>query len=174
MTLMNIRLFSLLLFLAGCLSVARGIEPPPLVEGGWHGKPLTLGEAARNDLRSQAVQLVESSNFYTTTDGVFPTYTLPGAVFWVQKEYRETVAGSYVVFNFPEPRKIKTLRDEITVTRRVIGLNRDNYASSLFTIDGQGSVVGHGKYRGDYCIEFLRALKKDVQDNADPAPSPQG
>jgi hypothetical protein len=42
----------------------------------------------------------------------------------------------------------------------VIGLNGREYASSLYTIDEELRIVGHAKYSGPLCVEFLKLVKK--------------
>jgi hypothetical protein len=50
------------------------------------------------------------------------------------------------------------------VAEIVIGLNRNDYASSLFTVDESGAVVGHAKYSGERCVEIMKAVTQYTHD----------
>jgi hypothetical protein len=39
------------------------------------------------------------------------------------------------------------------------GLNGEQYATSLFTIDESGQLVGHSKYSGVACVNLLRTVR---------------
>jgi hypothetical protein len=78
--------------------------------------------------------------------------------------YRKTVSGKYLLVSFKEPRKIKTVGGEVSVREILIGLNRPDYASSLYTIDDEGRIVGHAKHSGPLCVEFLELAKKISDD----------
>jgi hypothetical protein len=105
-------------------------------------------------LFSKAVTLLESSNFNSRA----PLWD------WNMDEilegYRKTVSGRYFLVSFKEPRKIKTIGGEVSVREIVIGLNGREYASSLYTIDDEGRIVGHAKHSGLLCVEFLTLVKK--------------
>ena len=76
--------------------------------------------------------------------------------------YHKALAGNCVTVTFPLPRLIKTHGNDMVVSRIVVGLNRPDYAEGLFTLDGTGSVAGHGKYSGELCIVLMRTIKNEV------------
>ena len=126
------------------------------------GKQTPLTREAVQTLYSKALELLETSNF---------NFRLR-----VHEEYRQTVAGKYLLVSLKEPQKIKTVGGEVSVREIVIGLNRSNsiaivegvsyadYASSLFTIDDEGRVVVHAKFSGQMCIELMKLVKKIAGD----------
>ena len=124
------------------------------------GKPSALPEPAQQELYQQAVQLVETSNFHSDPGDQYHLFKLPK----VQSDYRQEVAGRFLLIVFPTPQQIKTIGGEITVSEIIVGLNRDDYASGLFTIDDSGRVIGHGKYDGGHCIQMLKAVKQFSPD----------
>ena len=112
------------------------------------------------------MELLETSNFNSRTSG------LDWSISKIHEEYRQTVAGKYLLVSLIEPQRIKTVGGEVIVREIVIGLNRPDcvaivegvsyadYASSLFTIDDEGRVVVHAKYSGLMCIELMKLVKK--------------
>ncbi len=120
------------------------------------GKVRVLSEQAQQALCLQAIQLVETSNFHSDPGDHSHIFKRPQ----VQSDYRREVAGKFLLIGFPTPRKIKTIGGEITVSEIVVGLNRDGFASSLFTIDDSGRVIGHAKYSGERCIQLLNAVRQ--------------
>ena len=104
-------------------------------------------------LYGKALLVLESSNFNSS------------APLWgwdmskVLAEYSDAVARDRLIITFTEPERISTVGGTIAVREIVIGLNRPDYASSLHTVDDQGQVVGHAKYNGFLCIEFLDLVK---------------
>ncbi len=78
--------------------------------------------------------------------------------------YRKTVSGKYLLVSFKQPRKFKTVGGEINVREIIIGLNRPDYASSLYTIDDEGRIVAHTKYSGPLCVGLLEFVKR-IADN---------
>lgn len=154
------------LILVFCTSLLVGITTPShaaeiaLAELHLAGKPPVLSEKGQQALCQQAIQLVETSNFHSDPGDQFHIFKLPQ----VQSDYRREVAGKFLLIAFSTPRKIKTIGGEITVSEIVVGLNRDDYASSLFTIDESGRVLGHAKYAGERCIQLLNAVKQLTPD----------
>ena len=119
-----------------------------------YGKQRALAPEAIQALYSKAIEVLESSNFNSRA----PRWQWN--ISKLHQDYRETVAGKYLLISFPAPQKMKTVGGEISVREILIGLNRSDYASSLFTIDDEGRIVGHGKYSGGLCIELLQVVKK--------------
>ncbi len=148
------------LLLNGALQLSRAEEAPPAVELQARDKQVPLSADAQQKLRQQALMLVQTSNFHSSPDDEHHIFTLPQ----IQREYRKTVAGKFLLVSFARPQKIRTTGGEITVREIIVGLNRDDYASSLFTIDASGTVVGHAKYDGGSCIEILKTIKQFDHD----------
>lgn len=147
------------LLLIGFVPLSQAGEAA-LAEVHLPGKATVLPEQARPELCRQACQLVETSNFHSDPGDQYHFFTLPQ----VQNDYRREVAGKFLLIDFPTPPKIKTIGGEITVSEIIVGLNRDDFASSLFTIDDSGRVVGHSKYAGELCIRLLNAIKQFTPD----------
>ena len=129
-----------------------------------YGKDVSLTLEAIQSLSSNAVQLVESSNFNSVS---------PPANSWqdygvtkTQNAYRQTISGRHLLVSFRETRTIKTVGGALKVKEIVIGLSRDDFASPLHTIDDEGRIIGHGKYSGPLCVQFMGQVKKltDSQD----------
>ena len=126
------------------------------------GKPIPLTQESVQTLYSKALELLETSNF--------------NSLALVHEEYRQTVAGKYLLISLKEAQRIRTVGGEVIVKEIVIGLNRPDsiatvggvsyteYASSLFTIDDEGRVVAHAKYSGSMCIELTKLVKKIAGD----------
>lgn len=136
--------------------MSRASEPAPSVELHLHDRQTTLSAAGKQQLAQEALQLVKSSNFHSGPGDKYHFFTLTG----VQNDYRREVAGKYLLVSFSTARAIKTTGGDVTVSEVVIGLNRNDYASSLFTIDGTGRVVAHTKYSGERCIEIFKTIKQ--------------
>jgi len=107
------------------------------------GKQPPLSQEQIQTLHSKALELLETSNFNSRAS------LSHKSISEVHEEYRQTVAGKYLLVSLKGPLKIKTDGGEVIVREIVIGLNRpDNiaivggvsyaeYASSLFTIDDE-------------------------------------
>ena len=145
--------------------------PPPNYAVVLHyGKETALTQEKAQLLYSKAVELLASSNFNSRA----PRWDW--SISKIHAEYRQTVSGKYLLVSFKTSRKIVTVEGEVSVREIVIGLNRPDsiaivggvsyadYASSLFTIDDEGRVVGHAKYSGPLCIELLKVVKKIAND----------
>ncbi len=104
--------------------------------------------------------LLKTSNFNSAAHAK----PFRGGIPRVQAKYRKAVSGRYLIITFPQSRKFKTLGGEITALEIVVGLNRVDYADSLFTIDAEGRVVEHAKYSGTKGIELFNAIKQAIND----------
>ena len=82
----------------------------------------------------------------------------------VLTEYGDAVAGKHLLLYFPQPKRFDTVGGTITAREVLIGLNRQDYASSLHTIDSSGQVVGHAKYSGTLCIELKKLVDAIVSE----------
>lgn len=123
-----------------------------------YGKEMGRDQGTLQPLYSKAIELLESSNFNSRA----PRWK------WNMSEilegYRKTVSGQYFLVSYKEPRKIKTVAGEVSVREIIIGLDRPDYASSFYTIDDEGRIVGHAKYSGPLCVEFLNLVKRIAGD----------
>jgi len=135
-----------------------------------HGIKQELSESVQNKLLEQALELLKTSNFHSGKGDKNNLFTLHD----VQNDYRATVSGRFLVCRFQPGKKVTTVGGDIFVSEIVTGLNRDDYASRLFTVDQDGSVVGHAKYSGDLCIKILQAIPNLKQDAEQDAPSNGG
>lgn len=119
-----------------------------------------LAEQQQAALRSATLRLLATSNFNSVRHrgilGTTPQH--------VHAAYRKTVSGRYLVLSFQVPERIKTVGGDIDVLEVVVGLNRPDYADSLFTIDAKGRVVHHGKYSGALCLELVKEVLKALPD----------
>jgi len=152
------------LFVFGFAFPVQAAESMTPVEVYSQGIKQELSESVQNKLLEQALELLKTSNFHSGKGDKNNLFTLYG----VQNDYRATVSGRFLVCRFQPGKKVTTVGGDIFVSEIVIGLNRDDYASRLFTVDQDGSVVGHAKYSGDLCIKILQAipnLKQDAPSN---------
>lgn len=147
---------ALCLLFSGCLQTIRAGEALPLVELHFRNKQVVLTEPGQQRASRLAMQLLETSNFHSGPGDKYHMFTLSDT----QRKYRQVVAGKFLLVSFPEPRKVTTIGGEIVVSEIVLGLNRDDYAMGLFTIDATGSVVAHSKYSGVHCVEILKTVKQ--------------
>ena len=109
-------------------------------------KQANPSDDVQQQLRQQALRLVQSSNFHSGPDGENQIFTFTG----VQQDDRDSVSsGDYLLVTFPTSQKIKTVGGEITASEIIWGLRRSGGKNSLFTIDESGRVVSHAKYAGE-------------------------
>ena len=147
---------SLLAFLVAFVScvAAEGGELATLELN--YGKAGPLSESQATALQSTTLRLLQSSNFNSERHRDI-LRTTPREI---HAAYRKTIAGRYIVVSFQTPPRISTVGGDIVVQKIVVGLNRTDYADSLFTIDAEGRIVSHGKYSGGACIELLNQVHK--------------
>lgn len=138
--------------------VGTGGDEPTLTLHATRVRPLDDG--AKAGLRSLALRFLESSNF----NSVQHREILKVTTRQVHAAYRKAVGGRYLLLVFDTPRRVRTIGGEVDVLEVVIGLNRPDYADSLFTIDGEGRVVSHEKYSGTLGIELLQAAEQSLAD----------
>jgi hypothetical protein len=136
---------------------AMAAAPPVPADGRsvalQYGTSAALSEEAAQALYLKAVELLESSQFNSGK----PRWSWDSAK--ILEEHRQVMSGKHLVVTFRQPQKVATMGGELGVRQIIIGLNRPDYASSLLTVDAEGRVVGHGKYSGGLCIEFLKLVK---------------
>ena len=140
----------------GFISLAHGDAAAPVVKLHLQNKQMILPAPVQQELSRQALQLLETSNFHSDPGDKYHFFTRSG----VQNDYRKEVAGRFLRISFQTSRRIKTAGGEITVAEIVIGLNRPDYTSSLFTLDDTGRILEHSKYAGERCIELLKSIKQ--------------
>jgi hypothetical protein len=107
-------------------------------------------------LQSSTLRLLESSNFNSERHRDI----LKATPERVDAAYRKTLSGRYLIVAFDKPQRIDTVGGDIVVLKIVVGLNREDYADALYSIDAQGGVVTHGKYSGGLAIELLKEVRK--------------
>ena len=121
-----------------------------------YGKDIALPKDAVQMLYSKAMDFLFSSNFNSS----IPQWQKRWGIARIQDDYRQTIRGNYLLIAFNDPQKIKTVGGEISVREIVVGLNGQQYADALFTIDDEGRIISHAKYSGSQGIEILNLVKK--------------
>ncbi len=154
-----LRATTLLIFAALATVTGRSADTP-VVEVRDKTGVRALDPKALADVRAVALRLLESSNFNSERHRDILTATPKST----HAAYRKTVAGRYLLVSFDTPRRIKTIGGEVDVLEMIIGLNRPDYADSLFTIDHEGRVVAHQKYSGTEGVELVRMVKAALSD----------
>jgi hypothetical protein len=130
------------------------------------GRPIPLNTAAIPAIYSWALRLVSSSQGNSgAPDWAFPMWE-------VNQEYRDALSGDYLRVDFASLATIKTMGGVVHASAIVKGLDPlgpdwrskypDNFDDSLFTIDENGTVVGHALYSGLDVFALARAIKKGV------------
>jgi len=150
-----------LIFAALTTATGRGEDTPVLELHDSEGVR-ALDANALPHIRDSALHLLETSNF----NSIRHRDILKATPTSTHVAYRKTVAGRYLLVSFDTPRRIKTIGGEVDVLEIVIGLNRPDYADSLFTIDREGRVVAHQKYSGADGVELLRVIEAGLTDPA--------
>ena len=123
-----------------------------------YGKDVVLSKDAAGLLYAKAMDFLVSSNFNSS----IPKWKEQWGIAKIQDGYRNTIRGNYLLVSFKDPQKIKTVGGEITVLEIVVGLNGQQYADALFTIDDEGRIISHAKYSGVLGVEFLNLVRKTV------------
>ena len=137
-------------FASGAVAAANALAPAR-VELRYGAKAAPSQEAAQR-LHAKAVELLESSQFNSRN----PRWKRDPPK--ILDEYRQALSGKHFVVTYPQPQRVTTMGGEIGVRQIVIGLNRPDYANSLHTVDDEGRIVGHAKYSGPLCVEFLKLV----------------
>jgi hypothetical protein len=109
----------------------------------YRAGPKELTPETRSGVVGWGEKLLKSANFNTVNQPDI----LKQSVTDIQKRYRDTLRGDYLVVSYDRPTKFRTVASDVTVVEIVVGLNRrDRFASGLFTVDPDGRVVAHEKY----------------------------
>src|SRR5262245_29131082 len=130
------------------------------------GKVRSLTRDDTQPLYGKPLLVLESSNFNSSA----PLWEWDMSK--VLAEYNDAVARDRLIITFTEPERISTVGGAIDVREIVVGLNRPDYVSSLHTVDDKGQVVGHAKYNGLLCIEFLDLVKTIAPPDEPTEPKP--
>ena len=154
--------FAILLMIAVATSALGDTNQPVASDSDYivklrYGNEIMLSQSAVQTLYSNAVELLESSNFNSSKSAARPQHMdIPD----VQEDYRLDISGKYLLISFKEPRNIKTVGGEVSVREIVVGLNENFGRNELFTIDGEGRVVSHAKYSGAIFLKLLPIVKQ--------------
>lgn len=155
-----LRAFAISLFATACgtaIATSNPTESPSeFTVTLRYGTESALSHEAVQALYLKAMEVLESSNFNSRA----PRWEWNVSV--LLDEFRQAVSGNYLLITFSDPQQVKTVGGEISVKEILVGLNGQQYASSLHTIDDEERVVGHAKYSGHLCIELLNLVEKLV------------
>ena len=145
------------LLLVALTSVATADDAPD-VELHWSGRTLAT-PGARDDVLQVALRVLQTSNLHSGPEDAQRIFKTAD----VQAHYRKEVSGRYLLVSFPTAQWMHTVGGQIRVSQIVIGLNLEEYASSLFTIDDSGRIVEHAKYSGVACVELFNTIRRVTQ-----------
>jgi hypothetical protein len=118
------------------------------VELRYHGFRELEPEESRR-LEAKALEVLRSSQFNSSA----PMWAWDES--GIQKEYSRAIAGDHFVVTYIRSVEVGTDGGKVSVKRLVIGLLGTQFASSVHTVDDSGRIVGHAKYSGELCIQFL-------------------
>jgi hypothetical protein len=128
-------------------------------------KKSPLESSMRSELFAQGLALLKSSNFNSFNripvspgTGEESTNSDWGTLA-IQQSYRTTIAGNYLVISFHSPQKISTVGADLMVQEIVIGLNGEQYAGPVFSIDPEGRIISHAKFSGPLCVKLFEYIK---------------
>lgn len=126
------------------------------------GAPVALGSRASAILAQQAQSLLQSSESNSqSAEWHFPVPE-------VQEEFRAAIASDRLVVSFATVRAIHSVGGPLRVRQIIVRLGAetlhhpfaDRFVDSLFTVDDNGTVVGHALYSG----ERIMAIWREVND----------
>jgi TusA-related sulfurtransferase len=102
-----------------------------------------LSPQAKEKIVAWAEKFLESANLNTANQPEI----LKQSVIEIQKRYRKTVRGDFLVVSFDQPVTFHTAGGDVKALEIIVGLNApNNVAIGLFTIDPDGRIVAHEKY----------------------------
>ena len=133
-------------------------DAPARVELTWT-EPVSLKPEHENALRESASALLVTSQFNSAQH----TDILTSSSAHIRERYSATISGRHLLIAYAEPRQVKTVGGVLPVLKIVVGLYRDDYAASLFTIDDRSVVVEHAKYNGGKCIALLEEVRRLIE-----------
>ena len=126
-----------------------------------YGGNVSLTQAEAHQLYSNVIALLKTSNFNSSQPKTesWVEYQPPG----VQNDYKWTTSGNYLTVSLKEEQTIKTVGGKVNVKEIIVGLNNGRGRNELFTIDGQGHMISHGKYSCPLWIKLSHAANKIAQ-----------
>jgi hypothetical protein len=160
---------SAMLGVTGAVIAANAHSPPATYKVTLHcDHPVPLKTAAIPAIYSWALRLVSSSQGNSRTrDWAFPMWE-------VTQEYQDALSGDYLRVDLASTAAIKTMGGVIHASAVVLSLDSfgsdsrskypDHFVDSLFTIDANGTVVGHALYSGLDVFALARATRKGISD----------
>jgi hypothetical protein len=138
-------------FLLICLLAIASAAPSPAPDAAvpsitlYRNGEKELSADAKAKLADWTLGFLKTSDLNTANQSKI----LSQSVTTIQKHYRETVRGDFLVMTFNKPTTLTTVGGDLTVNEIIVGLNRpDEFPSALFDIDQDGRVVAHEMYRG--------------------------
>ena len=160
---------SAVLGVTGAVIAANAQSSPAAYKVTLHcDRQIPLNTAAIPAIYSWALRLVSSSQGNSgAPDWAFPMWE-------VRQEYRDALSGDYLRVDLGSSAAIKTMDGVVHVTAIVLSLDTfgpdwrskypDHFVDSLFTIDANGTVVGHALYSGLDVFALARAIRKGISD----------
>jgi hypothetical protein len=149
----SLGLISMYLLLLEGYVVGQQAEPTVALK---LNRPEQIASPTAATLQAKVVNLLKTSNF-NSKDHPGPVF--PGGAKGVQRRYRDTVGGQYLVVGFPQPQQLELIRGQVTAIEVIVGLNNPQNADALFTVDPNGRVVEHSKFSGKLATELLDLVK---------------
>jgi hypothetical protein len=129
----------------------------------FYGKEITLTQPMMQELYSNAVILLKSSNFDSVKnnrgwdDPEFKVHAL-------QEHYRQTIAADkYLVISFKEPLKMETVGGMVIANEIITEINR-TASIGLYTVDDENRLVGHEMFNGSRFAKLMDLTEKITKD----------
>ncbi len=110
-------------------------------------KQVVLNREAVQELYATSLSLLKTSQFNSRANR-WP-------ISEVQKDYRLTISGKYLLVSFKAPRTVTTVGGEVSALEIVVGLDGSHF-SGMFTIDAEGRIVEQGKFNGSGWIGLVK------------------
>jgi hypothetical protein len=125
------------------------------------GDEVALVQPEAQVIYSNIIALLKTSNFNSSERETqkWPGYRVSG----VEKDYRWTASGKYLVVSFKRAQRMETIGGVVNVREIVVGLDNGRGRNQLFTIDDNGRVISHGKYSGPLWVKLREAVQIDSQ-----------
>jgi hypothetical protein len=131
-------------------------------------RPIALNPEAIPTIHSWATRLVSTSQ----ANSAAPHWAFP--MWELEQEYRDALSGDYLRVDFASLATISTIGGVVHASAVLKSLDPlgpdwrakypDHFADSLFTIDENGTVVGHALYSGLDVVALDRAIRKALVD----------
>lgn len=158
---MKAKILSLIVFLFVCAlasSCRMNISPSNYTIELRHPNKIALTQSETEMLYSNLIDMVRSSNFNSSQPRTqaWPEYQAAG----VQSDYTWVVSSNYLVVTLKDEQAIQTVGGTIKVKEIVLGLDNGHGRNGLFTKDGKGQIISHGKYSGPLWVELCQEAEK--------------